>query len=140
MVANIRIFWTIAIFFLLVSAMYAIWGVLDPLQAGIEWAGTIALGLVAILAGLIAFYLGLVHRSQGGVLPEDRVDANIDDGDPELGHFSPWSWWPVLLAGSAGLVLLGLAVGFWVSYLAVPLVVIALVGWVYEYYRGYFAR
>lgn len=140
MIANIRIFWTIAVFFLLVSAMYAVWGILDPLQAGVEWAGTIALGLVSILAGLIAFYLGLVHRSQGGVLPEDRVDANIDDGDPELGHFSPWSWWPILLAGSAGLVLLGLSVGFWVSYLAVPLVVIALVGWVYEYYRGYFAR
>ncbi|WP_166983515.1 cytochrome c oxidase subunit 4 [Paramicrobacterium fandaimingii] len=140
MVANIRLFWVICVFFFVVAAMYAVWGVLDPLQSGIEWAGTIALALAGVLGGLIAFYLGLIHRNQGGVLPEDRVDANIDDGDPELGHFSPWSWWPIFLAGAAGLLLLGLAVGFWISYIAVPLVVIALVGWVFEYYRGYFAR
>jgi len=140
MVANIRIFWIIAVFFAVISGVYAVWGIFDPIQQGVEWAGTIALGLVAGLAGLIAFYLGLGHRNQGGVLPEDRPDANIDDGDPELGHFSPWSWWPILLAGSAGLVLLGLAVGFWICYIGAPLIAVALVGWVYEYYRGYFAR
>lgn len=103
MVANIRLFWVIAVFFVIVSSGYAVWGLMDPIQKSVEWAGTIALGLVAVLAALIAFYLGLVHRNQGGVLPEDRLDANIDDGDPELGHFSPWSWWPIVLAGGAGI-------------------------------------
>lgn len=140
MVANIRLFWVIAVFFVIVSCGYAVWGLMDPIQKSIEWAGTIALGLVAVLAALIAFYLGLVHRNQGGVLPEDRLDANIDDGDPELGHFSPWSWWPIVLAGGAGIVLLGIAAGFWIAFIGVPIVVIALVGWVYEYYRGYFAH
>ena len=54
----------------------------------------------AVLSAFIAFYLGRVHREQGAELPEDRLDANIDDGDAELGFFSPWSWWPIMLAAS----------------------------------------
>jgi hypothetical protein len=105
-----------------------------------EPAGTVALTLTTVLAAFIAFYLGRVHSAQGAELPEDRIDANIDDGDAELGFFSPWSWWPILLAGAAALGFLGLAVGFWITFIAVPLVLVALVGWVYEYYRGNFAR
>ena len=96
--------------------------------------------LAAVLSGFIAFYVGRVRAAQGGELPEDRLDANIDDGDAELGFFSPWSWWPIVLAGAAALTFLGLAVGTWISFIGVPLGVIALVGWVYEYYRGNFAR
>ena len=53
-----------------------------------------AIGLSGALSVLIAFYLARIHKRQGGELPEDRLDANIDDGDAEQGHFSPWSWWP----------------------------------------------
>ena len=63
-----------------------------------------------------------------------------DDGDAELGFFSPCSWWPLVLAFAIGLSFLGLAVGFWLTFCAVGLVLVALVGWVYEYYRGNFAR
>ena len=45
-----------------------------------------------------------------------------------------------MLAGGAALGFLGLAIGFWITFIAVPIVVVALVGWVYEYYRGNFAR
>ncbi|HEY1105414.1 MAG TPA: cytochrome c oxidase subunit 4, partial [Agromyces sp.] len=38
------------------------------------------------------------------------------------------------------LMFLGLAVGFWISFIAVGIGVISLVGWVYEYYRGNVAR
>ena len=69
----------------------------------------------AILSAFIAFYLGRVHKAQGAELPEDRLDANIDDGDAELGFFSPWSWWPIVLAAGAALAFLGLAIGFWLS-------------------------
>ena len=75
-----------------------------------------------VLAAFIAFYLGRVHTAQGAELPEDRLDANIDDGDPELGYFSPWSWWPFVLAAGAALAFLGLAIGFWISFIAVPIV------------------
>ncbi len=138
--ANARLFWLLGVFFGLLAAVYAIWTAIDAANNQVEWVGTIALSLSAGLGLLIAFYLGRTHAAQGGELPEDRVDANIDDGDPELGFFSPWSWWPILLAASAALLFLGLAAGFWMCYIALGVGVISLVGWTYEYYRGLFAR
>jgi len=58
----------------------------------------------------------------------------------KVGFFSPWSWWPVFLAGGIGLATVGLAVGVWVALYSIPLVLVGLVGWTYEYYRGYFGR
>jgi hypothetical protein len=140
--ANVVLFWILFVFLAIMAAVYGWWTAAAGVEThyGPEWAGTIAISLAAILSAFIAFYLGRVHKAQGAELPEDRLDANIDDGDPELGFFSPWSWWPIVLAGAAALGFLGLAVGFWITYIAVPLVLIALVGWVYEYYRGNFAR
>ncbi|WP_350349952.1 cytochrome c oxidase subunit 4 [Agromyces sp. G08B096] len=136
--ANVILFWILAAFFALAAAVYIAWTTIDA--GAPEWVGLVAISLSAVLAAFIAFYLGRVHSAQGGTLPEDRLDANIDDGDPELGFFSPWSWWPIMLAGAAALLFLGLGVGFWISFIAIPLGVISLVGWVYEYYRGNFAR
>ena len=138
--ANVVLFWVLAAFFAVVAAGYAYWSAIDDLDPGMEWAGTVALSLAAVLSAFIAFYLGRVHSAQGAELPEDRLDANIDDGDPELGFFSPWSWWPIMLAAAGALVFLGLAVGFWISFIGVVLFVVSIVGWVYEYYRGNFAR
>ena len=139
--ANVILFWLLAIFFFIAAAVYTVWSYLAGVDDHvIEWVGTVAMALAGILSAFIAFYLGRVRSAQGGTLPEDRPDANIDDGDPELGFFSPWSWWPIVLAGAAALGFLGLAVGVWITFIAVPLVLIGLVGWVYEYYRGNFAR
>lgn len=138
--ANAILFWILSAFFGLAAVTYGFWTAIDDSEPNMEWAGTVALALTTVLAAFIAFYLGRVHKAQGAELPEDRLDANIDDGDAELGFFSPWSWWPVMLAGAAALLFLGLAVGFWISFIAVGLGVISLVGWVYEYYRGNFAR
>ena len=95
---------------------------------------------VAFMDVMVAFYLGRTRKAQGGELPEDVLTADIDDGDPELGEFSPWSWWPVVLAGSATVFLMGLAVGTFMLPIGLALFVVAIVGWVYEYYRGNFAR
>jgi hypothetical protein len=138
--ANAILFWILSVFFILSAIVYTVWSLLDPMHQKVEWVGTVALTLTAILSAFIAFYVGRSHASQGGELPEDRLDANIDDGDPELGHFSPWSWWPVALATGAALVILGLAVGFWICFIGVAFSLVCIVGWVYEYYRGYFAR
>ncbi|QEO13029.1 cytochrome c oxidase subunit 4 [Agromyces intestinalis] len=140
--ANVVLFWILAGFFAFAAALYGFWTALGGVEQhnGPEWAGLTAMTLAGVLSAFIAFYLGRVHSAQGGTLPEDRLDANIDDGDPELGFFSPWSWWPIVLAAGAALAFLGLAIGFWISFIAVPIVLIALVGWVYEYYRGNFAR
>lgn len=136
--ANTVILWLLAAYFFLAAGIYTFWSV--AANGEVEWAGTVTIALSGILAAFIAFYLGMVHKNQGGELPEDREDAVIDDGDPELGYFSPWSWWPILFAAAAAVVFTGLAVGIWLMFIGVPLLLITLVGWVYEYYRGNFGR
>jgi len=143
--ANAILFLILAIFFGLAAAVYAIWSIIDPTRiadtyAGLDWVGTLGIALSGVLSALISFYLSRVHKGQGGELPEDRADALIDDGDAEQGFFSPWSWWPVMLAGSAALVFIGVAAGFWIAFIGAAVLVVSLVGWQYEYYRGYFAH
>jgi hypothetical protein len=138
MKTNIALLWVLTVYFFVLAAVYTVWSLLDTGE--VEWAGSLAIGLSGGLAVFIAFYLQIQLKNQGGELPEDRLDAEIDDGDAEIGFYSPWSWWPIVLAAGAALAFLGLAVGVWVTFYAVPLVLIALVGWTYEYYRGYFAR
>lgn len=141
---NSGLWWLLSIFFLIVAIIYTGWNLVvhsdRPLVTAIEWVGTIALLFTALMAALIGFYVSRVHRAQGGELPEDLLTADVDDGDPEMGEFSPWSWWPIVLAFSAALGMIGLAVGAWLLPIGIGVFVIAIVGWVYEYYRGYFAR
>ena len=148
---NSNLFWILAAFFAFADVLYIVWNLVsfqqdpDHLNAltpvrPVEWVGVIGIGLGAILSALIAFYVGASRRAQGGELPEDRLDAEIDDGDPEVGFFSPWSWWPMVLALGTALVFLGLAVGIWLSFIGAPLAIVAIIGWYYEYYRGNFAR
>ncbi|WP_374947740.1 cytochrome c oxidase subunit 4 [Agreia sp.] len=136
--ANKNLFWILAVFCLLLSGVYIFWSIIDTGE--VEWVGALGIGLAGVLGAFLAFYLGRVFSAQGGDLPEDRLDSDIDDGDPEMGFYSPWSWWPVILAGSASLMLLGFAVGTWITFIGVACVLVAIIGWVYEYYRGYFAR
>lgn len=136
---NVVIFTVLGAYFVLSGIVYIIWNNL----AGHEFEPTGSLGLLlaAVLAGFIAFFLNMVNRSQGGILlPEDAPTADIDDADPNIGHFSPWSWWPLVLGFAVALAFLGLAVGFWIMFLAIPFVLIAITGWTYEYYRGNFGR
>lgn len=140
MKSNIVIFWILTAYFLIVAAVYTFWSI--AAIGHIEWAGTLVILLSGGLTGFIAGFLTLAHRKQGGTLVEDLPDSDIDDGDPDIGEFSPWSWWPIVLAFGAGLFVIGLSIGnnFWLAFLALPLVPIAVVGWIYEYYRGHFAR
>jgi hypothetical protein len=135
---NINLLTILGSFFALLTVVYITWAMLT--YGRVEWVGTLGLALLTVMALFIGFYLNRSFHAQGGALPEDRLDASVDDGDPELGFFSPWSWWPVILASAAALGFLGLAIGIWVFAIALSLFVIAIVGWVYEYYRGVFAR
>lgn len=143
---NVGLWWLLSGFFLVVFALYTVWNIISyttaevPWFSAVEWVGSVALLFTAFMAALIAFYIQRVHVAQGGELPEDVLTADIDDGDPEMGEFSPWSWWPIVLAFSAGLAFIGLAVGTWMVPIGLGVFAVAIVGWVYEYYRGYFAR
>ncbi|QEW02851.1 cytochrome c oxidase subunit 4 [Microbacterium lushaniae] len=140
---NVGLWWLLSVFFLVVGIAYTVWAMLfytGDVLTRIEWVGTVALVFAALMAALIAFYVQRVHRAQGGELPEDILTADIDDGDPEMGEFSPWSWWPIVLAFSAAIAMIGLAVGAWLMPIGIAIFAVAIVGWVFEYYRGYFAR
>lgn len=147
---NANLFWILGVFFLVSAVGYTVWSLIDyantPPQIepithqGVEWVGTVTITLGAVLSFFLAFYITITRRAQGGVLPEDSQVAAIDDGDPEIGHFSPWSWWPMFLALGLALMFLGLAIGTWIAFIGGPLAVIAIIGWQYEYYRGFFAR
>lgn len=135
---NAGMFWILGTFFAVSAIIYTIWNTVT--YGHPEFVGTVGLTLSAVLAFFLAFYIHRSWKSQGAELPEDSLYANIDDGDPELGHFSPWSWWPVLLGAGAATVFLGVAIGFWISAIGLAFTIVTLFGWVYEYYRGYFAR
>ncbi len=143
--ANTNLWWLLLGFFIFIDIVYTGWNILanpqiQPWYNAIEWVGSVALLFGALMSGMIGFYTHRVYKAQGGELPEDTLTADIDDGDPELGEFSPWSWWPIVLAGSAAVGAIGLAVGTWMLPIGLGIFVVAIVGWVYEYYRGYFAR
>lgn len=146
--ANVILFAILAVFFVLADVVYIAWSILDPQVPvepgkwwqGIEWVGALAILLSGILGGFISFYIGMSRRGQGGLLPEDRLDAEIDDGEAEQGFFSPWSWWPIMMALSGSLVVTGLAVGIWISIIGGAVLLVSVIGWQYEYYRGHFAH
>src|ERR1700712_3853979 len=95
--ANTNLFWILGAFFWLADVTYVLWS-LFWYENKVEWVGTVGMALSGILAFFLAFYIGRTHAAQGGEGPSDLVDANIDDGDPEMGSFSPWSWWPFVVA------------------------------------------
>ena len=142
--SNVGLWWLLSGFFVVIGAVYIGWNIIArPTSAwynAIEWVGAVALIFTSLMAALIAWYLQRVYKSQGGELPEDILTSDVDDGDPELGEFSPWSWWPIVLAFAAAVAMVGLAVGTWLVPIGFGIFIVAIVGWVYEYYRGYFAH
>jgi hypothetical protein len=83
----------------------------------------------------IAYYLWSGMR-RSGTLPEDNLLGNIEDETGEVGFYSPWSWWPLMLGVSCAMAFASLAVGWWLFFIAFPFAIVALVGFVYEYSRG----
>jgi hypothetical protein len=104
-----------------------------------EPVGTTALLLTAGLSLMISLYLWLTSRRIDN-RPEDNPLGEIADGAGELGFFSPHSWWPLATAAGTALVFMGLAVGWWMVLLGIPIATLATIGWVFEYYRGAYAH
>ena len=122
------IFNIIAVFCVIVAAVYGLWS-REPI-------GTTALVLSAALTGLIGGFFWFVSR-RIDARPEDRKDAEIAEGAGELGFFSPGSYWPFGLALSAAVT--GLSLAYWYVWLLIIGVVALLVtigGLLFEYYVG----
>jgi hypothetical protein len=101
-----------------------------------DWTGTVCLALTAGLGLLIAFYLITANRRLGE-RPEDHGDARIEEGAGDLGHFSPYSVWPVSLAFSAVMGLIGFIFGLWITFIAIAAVLVTGIGLLFEHYRGH---
>ncbi len=95
--------------------------------------------LTSLLAALIGLYV-LYTAKRVGSRPEDRNDAEIDEADPDYGHFSPHSWWPLPIALGAMVTALGLVFAVWLLILGVGLLMFGVLGLVYEYYVGDYAH
>ncbi len=135
---NARLFWLLTVFYLVTAVAYFIWSSIEY-NGQFEVIGSAAIAMLAIMAAFIAFYLQKTSRSQG-VVPEDREDGNIEDGDSEIGFFAPWSWWPFFLGAFGALAFASLAVGWWLFIIAFPLSLVAIIGFVFEHSRGQHAH
>ena len=127
-----RLFAWLAVFFVLLGAVY--WFL------GHEPAGTAALEFTGALGFLVAFYLLFTARRIEPV-PEDDDDGEISDGAGEQGFYSPYSWWPLVLG--LGTAVTGLGVAFlmwWLILLGGLTIMFAVTGMLFEYYRGEFVR
>jgi hypothetical protein len=122
-----KLFLWLAVFFLVIAIVYGVWSK--------EAAGTTALFLAFGLSIMVGFYLGFTaKRVDAGA--QDNKEADVADDAGELGFFSPHSWQPLALGAGGALTFLGVALGWWLLFFAAPLIVFALWGWVFEYYRG----
>lgn len=127
-------FYGSAFFFLVTDIVYWLWSK--------DWTGTTALGLAVGLAGLIGFYVHFtirrLERANGGPLYEDDPQGEIADAAGELGFFSPHSWWPLFVAMAVAFTAVGVAVGWWMTAIGLLAIMLTVIGWVFEYYRGEF--
>jgi hypothetical protein len=120
------------------SILFAILGIFLGGTAVVYWytsedpTGTTALVLSCGLGLLIAYYSYLIHR-RIGYRPSDLGDADITDGAGEFGFFSPHSWWPLIAAGSAATVALGMVFGWWLMVMGVAALLYGTVGMLFEY-------
>ncbi len=130
-----RLFAFITGFFVFATVLYVILTALFA-TGGTEWAGATALALTAGLAFIVASFFWFVSR-RIDTRPEDYEGAEISDGAGELGFFSPHSWWPILVALSASVAAVGIALWQpWLIAAGVVFVLGSVSGLVFEYYIG----
>jgi cytochrome c oxidase subunit IV len=101
--------------------------------------GGTALALAVGLAFLIGFYILFTGRRLPR-RPEDDIEGEIEQGTGELGFFSPHSWWPLFVGLAAALTAVGVAVGWWLFLIGALALLLSVIGFVFEYYRGHFAH
>jgi hypothetical protein len=104
-----------------------------------EPTGATALALAVGLAFLIGFYVLFTGRRLP-TRPEDDPQGEVEQGTGELGFFSPHSWWPLFVGLAAALAAVGVAVGWWLFLMGLLALLLSVIGFVFEYYRGHYAH
>ena len=114
-------------FYLIVMLVYGFWSK--------DVAGIMLLSFTTLMAGLVGFYV--LHTARRVFpRPEDRKDGDIDEADSDYGFYSPHSWWPLPVAASSAFIVLGIVFAAWMVAFGVVCLMLSLVGFLFEYYRG----
>ena len=101
-----------------------------------DWTGTSALTMTFLLVAMVFAYL-YFHASRIEDRPEDRLDAEISEGAGELGFFPPYSWWPLWCSMTLAVMVFAVALTlWWLFIIGAVFGLLALTGWVFEYYVG----
>ena len=99
-----------------------------------EAVGVAGLFLTGGLSLIVGTYFRFVSRRLDE-RPEDNAEAEVSDGAGEVGFFSPGSYWPIMMAGSAALFGIGLSFFLiWLMVIAAVLLLMAIGGLVFEYH------
>ncbi|MET8415452.1 cytochrome c oxidase subunit 4 [Streptomyces sp. NPDC005134] len=122
-----KMFLWLSVFILTIAVTYGVWSK--------EPVGTTALVLAFGLSVMIGFYLAFTAQ-RVDAMAQDNKEADVADEAGEVGFFSPHSWQPLSLAVGGALAFMGVIFGWWLLYFSVPVILIGLFGWVFEYYRG----
>ncbi|MET9519794.1 cytochrome c oxidase subunit 4 [Streptomyces sp. NPDC002994] len=117
----------LGVFILAMAIVYGVWSK--------EPAGTTALFLAFGLSIMIGYYLAFTAK-RVDAMAQDNKEADVADEAGDVGFFSPHSWQPLSLAIGGAFAFLGVALGWWLLFFSLPLILIGLFGWVFEYYRG----
>jgi hypothetical protein len=122
-----RMLLTIAVFFLVLALVYAIYSN--------EPAGILMLfGSVLLAAVPGLYYLFWSHRMDPR--PEDKDDGSLSEGAGIIAAFPDSSIWPFIFGAGAALVGLGLVFGIWTVFVGGFMAVAAMVGVAAESRRG----
>ncbi|CAM5385603.1 putative cytochrome c oxidase polypeptide 4 [Streptomyces spiroverticillatus] len=117
----------LSVFVGIMAVVYGVWSK--------EPAGTTALVLAFGLSLMIGFYLAFTAK-RVDAMAQDNKQADVADEAGELGFFAPHSWQPLSLAIGGAFAFLAIAMGWWLLFFSLPLILVGLFGWVFEFYRG----
>jgi hypothetical protein len=119
--------------FEIVTAFCFLVGIVYTVLTG-EPVGVAGLFLTGGLCLIVGTYFRFVARRLE-TRPEDNPEAEVSDGAGDVGFFSPGSYWPIALAGSAGLLAISLAFFLvWAIAISVVILLFAVGGLVFEYH------
>ncbi|OII62814.1 cytochrome C oxidase subunit IV [Streptomyces sp. CC53] len=122
-----KMFIWLSFFILAMAVLYGVWAK--------EPVGTTALFMAFGLAIMVGYYLAFTARRVDALAQDDK-EADVADEAGEVGFFSPHSWQPLSLALGGALAFLAVALDWWLIYFSLPVILVGIWGWVFEYYRG----
>ncbi|CAL9287981.1 MULTISPECIES: cytochrome c oxidase subunit 4 [unclassified Streptomyces] len=122
-----KMFIWLSFFILAMAVLYGLWSK--------EPVGTTALFMAFGLAIMVGYYLAFTAKRVDAMAQDDK-EADVADEAGELGFFSPHSWQPLSLAIGGAFAFLGVALDWWLMFFSLPVILIGIWGWVFEYYRG----